>query len=209
MNSQPPTIERVEIGSLQPDPANLRKHPERNLAAITASLKRFGQQRPILTDHEGVIRCGNGTWQAARRLGWTHIDRIVTDLKGAELAAFAIADNRTGELAEWAAELDGFLATLKVDLPDLDLDVLGLGSLASTVATPGALGLDPVVSPAEPARQAPEASQPVTEPVIGSTRVTTEDVSAAADGLEHATDRTRRQIEVMCPKCGEEFLIDG
>ena len=38
----------VPLGDVFPDPANLRKHPERNLTAIVNSLRAFGQQRPIL-----------------------------------------------------------------------------------------------------------------------------------------------------------------
>lgn len=91
----------VEIGSVHRDPANARKHPERNLASIRASLSRFGQQRPILVDSKGIIRAGNGTHEAAELLGWSHIAAVKSDLQGTEATAYAIADNRTAELAEW------------------------------------------------------------------------------------------------------------
>ena len=39
--------EAVKIDSISEDPANLRRHGERNLETIKASLKRFGQQKPI------------------------------------------------------------------------------------------------------------------------------------------------------------------
>lgn len=91
----------VPIGSLHRDPANARKHGERNLASIKASLGRFGQQRPILIDSKQVIRAGNGTHEAATELGWSHIAAVRSDLQGSEATAYAIADNRTAELAEW------------------------------------------------------------------------------------------------------------
>lgn len=97
-------IERVDIGSVIPDPANLRKHPEKNLVAIKASLRRFGQQKPIVIDGDGIVRAGNGTFAAAQQLGWKEIDVVRTQLKGAEAIAYAIADNRTAELAEWDEE---------------------------------------------------------------------------------------------------------
>ena len=59
----------VPIDSLTPDPANVRRHPDNNLEAIKASLKRFGQQKPIVVDSADVIRAGNGTWAAAKALG--------------------------------------------------------------------------------------------------------------------------------------------
>ncbi len=105
------TIESVAIESLSADPANARKHGQRNLEAIAASLRRFGQQKPIVVDSRGVVRAGNGQLAAAKALGWTHIRVVRSDLPATELTAFAIADNRTAELAEWDAEiLAGLLA---------------------------------------------------------------------------------------------------
>lgn len=93
--------ERIAIEKLHADPANLRKHGERNLAAIEASLARFGQQTPIVVDAGNVVRKGNGTLEAARRLGWPSLLCVRTKLEGSEATAYAIADNRTAELAEW------------------------------------------------------------------------------------------------------------
>jgi ParB-like chromosome segregation protein Spo0J len=107
-------IERLLIADLSQDPANARLHPERNLAAITASLRRFGQQTPIVVDKSNVVRKGNGTLQAAMAMGWDEIDCIRTELTSSDAIAYAIADNRTSELAEWdedilAAQLQGLL----------------------------------------------------------------------------------------------------
>lgn len=100
-------IEKISIAELSQDPANARKHNEKNIASIVASLRRFGQQKPIVIDLSNVVRAGNGTLEAARQLGWDLIDAVKTDLKGIEATAYAIADNRTAELAEWD---DGILA---------------------------------------------------------------------------------------------------
>lgn len=83
------------------DPANLRRHPIRNLEAIKTSLRRFGQQKPIVIDAAGVIIAGNGVYLAARELGWSSVACLRSDLHGAERVAYAIADNRSAELAEW------------------------------------------------------------------------------------------------------------
>lgn len=120
-------IETLPISKLQPDVANLRRHPERNLAAIRASLARFGQQRPIVIDGNGVVRAGNGTLEAARQLGWDRIDVVRSDLSGTEATAYAIADNRTAELAEWSNEdLAGTLRSLQSE--GFDLDAVGFTS---------------------------------------------------------------------------------
>ena len=103
----------VPIADLTPDPANARKHGQKNLDAIKASLHKFGQRKPIVVQSEGmIVRAGNGTLEAAKALGWTHLAAVVIDEDNATAAQFAIADNRTGELAEWddetlASLLDG------------------------------------------------------------------------------------------------------
>lgn len=109
-------FERVAVAALIPDPQNARLHPERNLAAIEASLRRFGQQKPIVVDADGIVLAGNGTLEAAKRLGWTEVDVHRTELRGQEARAFAIADNRTSELAEWDYR------ALAASLGDLDTE---------------------------------------------------------------------------------------
>jgi ParB-like chromosome segregation protein Spo0J len=121
--------ELVPINQLKLDPQNVRKHSGQNLAAIQASLKQFGQQRPILAMRDRTVIAGNGTLAAARALGWTEIEVKWTDLTGAEARAYAIADNRSAELAEWD------LPALKDALQELDtgafeMDATGFDSAA-------------------------------------------------------------------------------
>ena len=97
-------VERVMIDELDCDPANVRAHDSKNLDAIKSSLKRFGQQKPIVVNDKGIVIAGNGTLTAARSLGWDSINIITTELDGVNVTAYAIADNRTGELAEWDEE---------------------------------------------------------------------------------------------------------
>ena len=94
-------IIEVELTDISQDPANVRRHSERNIESIVASLRAFGQQKPIVIDHRNIILAGNGTYEAAKRLGWQKINVYVSNLQGVEATAFAIADNRTAELAEW------------------------------------------------------------------------------------------------------------
>lgn len=202
-------IQSLALVDLSSDPANMRTHPEANIRAIMASLRRWGQQKPIVIDNKRVVRAGNGTLEAARRLGWTHISCVVSDLSGAELQAFAIADNRTAELAEWSAELGDVLAGLHEELPDLDAEALGFDALAAVEALAGSEPPDPSGPPAAPPRQAEGTVQSAPSPSIDRHQYTDRDVAGAAADLTHLAERPHQQIEVMCPKCGEEFLIDG
>lgn len=95
----------VPIDSVQLDPKNARRHPQRNLEAIAESIVRFGQLKPIVI-WRGRILAGNGTHTVIAALDWTHIARVEAppSMTEQEAIAFAIADNRTGDLAEWDLE---------------------------------------------------------------------------------------------------------
>lgn len=92
----------VPIEELSLDAENARSHGERNLASIQSSLEKWGQRLPIVVQRStGIVRAGNGRLLAARSLGWSHIAAILCEDDDLESMAFAIADNRTAELAEW------------------------------------------------------------------------------------------------------------
>lgn len=117
--------EKVQIDQVFMDPANARTHPQKNMEAIRGSLQRFGQQKPIVIDQKGCVIAGNGTLMAAQQLGWDTIQAVRTTLEGAQAAAFAIADNRTAELAEWDEQaLMQTLTALDLEDPTL-LDAAG------------------------------------------------------------------------------------
>lgn len=120
------TVTTVAIDSLVLDPNNARKHGRRNLDAIRDSLAQFGQRRPLVVRSDGVVIAGNGTLEAARSLGWADITvTTVPDEWTADQArAYAIADNRTAELATWD---DVVLADTLADLNANGWDVNGLG----------------------------------------------------------------------------------
>ena len=116
---------KISITDLSLDPKNARKHSARNLEAIAASLEKFGQRKPIVV-HRGVVLAGNGTLEAAKSLGWTEIEvaEVPEDWDNDTAKAYALADNRTAELAEWD---EGELAKQLLELVDADWDIKELG----------------------------------------------------------------------------------
>jgi DNA modification methylase len=125
------------VESLQEDPANARTHDDRNLDAIKKSLATFGQRKPIVV-REGIVVAGNGTLRAARALGWTRIAVAdAADLTAAEAQAFALADNRTAELAGWdVPALRAAVASVEAaggNLEDLYLTPKDLDAIAREV----------------------------------------------------------------------------
>jgi ParB-like chromosome segregation protein Spo0J len=119
-------LETLRIAQLTPDPQNARQHDDKNLKAIMGSLKEFGQRKPIVITESGVIVAGNGTVQAAKRLGWTDIEavRVPADWTTDQVKAFALADNRTAELATWDIHV---LDEQLWELEELGVDVKELG----------------------------------------------------------------------------------
>ena len=113
----------VAVADLHEDPANARLHGDRNLAAIRASLAEFGQQKPIVVLTNGKVIAGNGTLRAAQALGWERIAAVKFDAESeARAAAFAIADNRTAELATWdETVLGNLLKNIEMEFPDLEI----------------------------------------------------------------------------------------
>jgi DNA modification methylase len=118
--------ETINVSELVTDPANTRAHDKRNLEAITASLERFGQQKPIVVGAGNVVVAGNGTLAAAVALGWDSVQAVRTTLEDQEAVLYAIADNRTAELASWNAP------QLQLNLMDLDLDDNALSAIGWT-----------------------------------------------------------------------------
>lgn len=108
----------VKLDDLKLDPKNARLHSEKNIAAIVASLKAFGQDEAVIVQkRSGVVRVGNGRVIAARELvksgddRWSMIAAIVVDEDDLSAAARAVAHNRTAELSGW--DRDVLAATLK------------------------------------------------------------------------------------------------
>ena len=115
----------VRVSDLTPDPANARRHPNRNLEAIKASLRLYGQRKPLVVRRHGlVVEAGNGTLAAAKALGWTHVAAVLVDDDTVTATGYAIADNRTAELAVWD---EAALAQLLTELQAEDLDLESLG----------------------------------------------------------------------------------
>lgn len=135
MGTQNLKVERVSISSLRKDPNNARKHSQRNIDAIAGSLSTFGQRRPLVVWGDVVI-AGNGTMEAADSLGWKEIEitRVPNDWDEDRARAYALADNRTAELAEWDTDV---LAGQLIELDDTGYEI-------------GDWGFDPLAQEEEP-----------------------------------------------------------
>jgi hypothetical protein len=112
---------KVEIDRLVPLPNNPRSG---NVDAIAESYARFGQLKPVvvqpLEDGSLMVMSGNHQLEAAKRLGWTHL--AVTEMQGddEDAIAFALVENRFGELGSIDKEkLHGLLVDIYDYHPEL------------------------------------------------------------------------------------------
>jgi len=98
---------RIPIDSVGPFPGNPR---DGDVGAIAESLRRFGQQKPIVVQESSrYIVAGNHLWKAAKALGWGEIAANVVDMDQPTAEAYLIADNRTSELGSYDEDLLGEL----------------------------------------------------------------------------------------------------
>jgi ParB-like chromosome segregation protein Spo0J len=119
----------TDIDAVQPDEMNVRTHSERNIQAIADSLTEFGQRRPLVVWKDTVI-AGNGTLAAAKQIGWKEIvvTRVPDDWDLDRARAYAIADNRTAELADWDKPMLG-QALMDLEQSGWDIPTLGFDPL--------------------------------------------------------------------------------
>lgn len=110
-------IEMLPTGSIKPYEKNPRKN-DSAVDAVANSIREFGFKQPIVVDKDMVIIVGHTRWKAAKKLGLKEVPVIVADDLSEEKAkAYRIADNSTGEIAEWDYDLLG------EELKDIDIDM--------------------------------------------------------------------------------------
>lgn len=116
-------VEMMGVDKLIPYARNPRKN-DGAVDAIAASIKEFGFRQAIVVDEEMVILVGHTRLKAAQKLGLKQVPvHIAEGLTEPQKKAYRIADNRTGEIAEW----DNDLLALELEdlrMADFDLDTL-------------------------------------------------------------------------------------
>lgn len=123
-------IKDIDIDNLREYENNPRNN-DSAVDAVAESIRQFGFKVPIVIDGDNVIVCGHTRAKAARKLGMDTVPCIIADdLTPEQIKAFRLADNKTGELAEWdftklEEELFGISERLDMsafgfELPDFD-----------------------------------------------------------------------------------------
>ncbi len=98
-------IVNVKIAEVTPYPNNPRVNDDA-VDGVARSIARFGFIGAIIVNKDKVIINGHTRVKACRKLGMETIPAIIVDhLTKEQEDALRIADNKTGEIAEWNEEL--------------------------------------------------------------------------------------------------------
>lgn len=117
-------ITNMKITEITPYERNPRNN-DNAVDAVAASIREFGWRAPIVVDKDRVVICGHTRLKAAKRLGLAEVPvHIAADLTPEQIQAYRIADNKTGEIAEWNFDLLP-LEIKELQEADFDLSLLG------------------------------------------------------------------------------------
>ncbi len=114
------SIAYVPIDELKLNTKNPRRHDDRQIERIGASIAEFGFVLPAVIGRGEKVLVGNARILAAKKRGYRVAPVIhVEHLTDAQARAFAIADNRLCEIATWD---DRLLAEELKELSEIHLD---------------------------------------------------------------------------------------
>lgn len=117
-------VENWDIDKVKPYDKNPRNNDDA-VEATANSIKEFGWQQPIVVDKNGVIVVGHTRLKAAKKLKLKQVPVTVAEsLTDEQVKAYRLADNKTGELADWDENL---LAGELKELENLDFDMSEFG----------------------------------------------------------------------------------
>ncbi len=120
-------IEWMPIGSVKPYENNPRRNDDA-VDAVANSIREFGFKSPIIVDRNLVIIAGHTRLKAAKALGMKEVPVVIaSDLSEEQARALRLADNKTGELAEW--DLDLLQEELDALEDDFDMELFGFDDL--------------------------------------------------------------------------------
>lgn len=195
-------IEYFPLSQIKPYKGNPRKN-QAAIQKVMASLREFGWRQPIVVDKAHIIVVGHTRYEAAKLLGeYDAPVHVAHNLTPEQIKAYRIADNKTGEEAEWdedklAREIQQIMnsgqdpLTTGFERPELDR-LLGIAQKLD--ATDGTVEPEP-----------PTESEPITQKgdvwLLGSHRLMCGD-STNAEHVAHLMQGEKADCVNMDPPYG-------
>ena len=133
-------ITYIPLSELKPYENNPRIISEAAIHAVADSIQKFGFLVPIVITDDNVIVAGHTRFEAALYLNYEEVPCIRTSgLTVAQIQAFRLIDNRSGELSDW--DFTKLLEEIQ-NLPDIDLSAFNFESLFDRLEEETAQGLE-------------------------------------------------------------------
>lgn len=113
-------VRNMNIDDIKPYDNNPRDN-DKAVESTANSIKEFGWQQPIVVDKDMVIIVGHTRYKAAKKLGYKEVPVVVaSNLNKEQVRAYRLADNKTGELAEWDLSLldEELESIIDIDMSD-------------------------------------------------------------------------------------------
>ena len=180
-------IKKMKLKDIKPNPNNPRVLRDDKFQKLKQSITEFPKMlslRPMVIDENNLVLGGNMRLRALQELGFTDVEEAwvkrSSDLTEEEKKRFIIADNVA--FGEWDWD------TLANDWEVVDLQDWGLNI---PKFDPVDIDFDPNVTPE-----------------TNYSDVTKEQIRAEAEKLANQMLKNRQEIDVMCPKCGNEFIVN-
>lgn len=113
------------MADLRPYEKNAKRHSAEDVAAIAASIRRFGFNDPIGVTPDGVIVEGHGRYQAAQALGIEDVPVVVlSGLSERDIDLYRIAHNKIALTTGF--NLEALVTTLR-SLVDEEITLVAMG----------------------------------------------------------------------------------
>ena len=179
-----------EIEKLIPYALNSRTHSDEQIAQISASIKEFGFNNPILIDEKGGIIAGHGRVLGAKKLGLNKVPTIeLAHLTPSQRKAYIIADNKLALNADWNMEMLS-LEIENIQNEGIDLSLIGFDNF-------------------DPVDFQPEFNPSFTPHNVNDVNIekASENMISQINGIQ--ANKADQGTEVMCPHCGESFVFTG
>lgn len=120
-------IEQVSVGVLKPAKYNPRTWNESQIKGLKASIKEFGIIDPIIVNSNNkrinIVIGGHFRLHIAKQMGFKKVPVVSVNLDAKKEKALNIALNNPHITGDWTTGLEVLLNDIKLDLPDLFIDL--------------------------------------------------------------------------------------
>ena len=188
----------VSLALLKTPELNTRIHPEKQIAEIRRSLKKWGQYKNVVIDDQYLVLAGNGLVEAMRQEGYKKAWAVILyELSENDKKKLMMSDNKTAGLGidnldsieRLIHDLDG-----DFDIPGFDDDVLNSIGAASE----------------EISQALEDYGKATVENLMGIEAhegINSGEESGEPGPPQEAETPAEERKSIKCPKCGEEIWL--